>query len=106
MPAPSYGIYHQRRLAVPFRYELSSTETITDRKIFDEVIISDILDTDTYDQLYGQFRFNAGMADFNVGMLSFADDKLIVFNRNSIHQVITVNHCLKHQCNCLLMKLV
>tara|TARA_R100001163_G_C5066806_1_gene205468 strand:+ start:1518 stop:3806 length:2289 start_codon:yes stop_codon:yes gene_type:complete len=87
MPAPAYGVYHQKRLAVPFRYSLSSTETITDRKIFDEIILSNILDTDTYDNLYGQFRFNAGKADFNVGMLSFSDDKLIVFNRNSIHLV-------------------
>ena len=87
MPAPKYGVIHQRRLAVPYRFDLSSTTTVTDRKIFDEVILSRILDTDTYDQRFGQFRFNAGMADFNVGMLSFSDDKLIVFNRNSIHQV-------------------
>jgi hypothetical protein len=87
MPAPKYGVYHQRRLAVPYRFDLSSTTTVTDRKIFDEVILSKILDTDTYDKRFGQFRFNAGMADFNVGMLSFSDDKLIVFNRNSIHQV-------------------
>jgi hypothetical protein len=87
MPAPKYGVIHQRRLAVPYRFDLSSTDTVTDRKIFDEVILSRILDTDTYDQRFGQFRFNAGMADFNVGMLSFSDDKLIVFNRNSIHQV-------------------
>jgi hypothetical protein len=88
MPAPKYGVYHQRRLAVPYRFDtLSSSITVTDRKIFDEVILSKILDTDTYDKRFGQFRFNAGMADFNVGMLSFSDDKLIVFNRNSIHQV-------------------
>jgi len=88
MPAPKYGVYHQRRLAVPFRYALSGTETITDRKIFDEIILSDIDDSDTYQHLEGQFRFNAGKADFNVGMHSFSDDKLIVFNRNSIHIVI------------------
>ena len=89
MPAPKYGVYHQRRLAVPYRYSVSaSTDTYADRKIFDEVLISDILDTDTYDQVYGQFRFNAGKSDFNVGMLSFSDDKLVVFNRNSIHIVV------------------
>jgi hypothetical protein len=87
MPAPKYGVVHQRRLAVPYRFDTSGTTTVTDRKIFDEVILSKILDTDTYDKRFGQFRFNAGMADFNVGMLSFSDDKLIVFNRNSIHQV-------------------
>lgn len=89
MPAPEYGVYHQRRLAVPYRYSVSDAEdTYEDRKIFDEILLSDILDTDTYDQVYGQFRFNAGKSDFNVGMHSFSDDKLIVFNRNSIHIVI------------------
>ena len=89
MPAAKYGVYHQRRLAVPYRYSVSaSTDTYADRKIFDEILLSDILDTDTYDQVYGQFRFNAGRSDFNVGMLSFSDDKLVVFNRNSIHIVI------------------
>ncbi len=89
MPAPKYGVYHQRRLAVPYRYSVDDVaDTYTDRKIFDEILISDILDTDTYDQVYGQFRFNAGKSDFNVGMLSFSDDKLIVFNRNSIHIVV------------------
>jgi hypothetical protein len=89
MPAPEYGVYHQRRLAVPYRYSVDDVlDTYTDRKIFDEILISDILDTDTYDQVYGQFRFNAGKSDFNVGMLSFSDDKLVVFNRNSIHIVV------------------
>ena len=88
MPAPEYGVYHQKRLAVPYRYNVSdAADTYTDRKIFDEILLSDILDTDTYDQVYGQFRFNAGASDFNVGMHSFSDDKLIVFNRNSIHLV-------------------
>lgn len=89
MPAPEYGVYHQRRLAVPYRYSVDDVDdTYADRKIFDEILISDILDTDTYDQVYGQFRFNAGKSDFNVGMLSFSDDKLVVFNRNSIHIVV------------------
>ena len=89
MPAPEYGVYHQRRLAVPYRYSVDDlVDNYTDRKIFDEILLSDILDTDTYDQVYGQFRFNAGKADFNVGMHSFSDDKLIVFNRNSIHIVV------------------
>jgi hypothetical protein len=45
------------------------------------------LDSDTYDRIYAQYRFNAGEADFNVGLHSFAEDKLMVFNRNSIHLV-------------------
>ncbi len=88
MPAPEYAAYHQRRLVLPFKYSVSDTEgTYVYRKVLDEVIISDILDSDTYDQIYAQFRFNAGTADFNVGLHSFSDDKLLVFNRNSIHLV-------------------
>ena len=88
MPAPEYAAYHQRRLVMPFKYSVDdAVDTFTYRKILDEVIISDILDSDTYDQIYGQYRFNAGTADFNVALHSFSDDKLIVFNRNSVHLV-------------------
>lgn len=90
MPAPAFGVYHQRRLVVPYRYDItgsSGSATITDRKILDEALFSDILDQNTYDVVYGQFRFNAGEADFIVGFHSFSDDQLVVFNRNSIHTV-------------------
>jgi hypothetical protein len=89
-PAPAFGTYHQRRLIVPYQYDVTGTSgsaTITDRGIVDEALFSDILDADTYDRVYGQFRFNAGAADFIVGFHSFSDDKLVVFNRNSIHIV-------------------
>ena len=88
MPAPEYAAYHQRRLVMPFKYSVEdAVDTFTYRKILDEVIISDILDSDTYDKIYGQYRFNAGTADFNVALHSFSDDKLLVFNRNSVHLV-------------------
>ena len=94
-PAPNFGTYHNKRLVVPYKFEVSGTSgnaTITDRNIKDEVLISDILDSDTFDQIFAQFRFNAGGADFVVGFQSFANDQLIVFNRNSIHTVSnTVN---------------
>ena len=88
MPAPPYATYHQRRLVMPFRYSVDKIKgQYTYRKILDEVIISDILDADTYDEIYAQYRFNAGTADFTVGLHSFSDDSLLVFNRNSIHTV-------------------
>lgn len=90
MPAPEFGTYHQRRLIVPYQYDItgsSGSSTITDRDIVDEALFSDLLDGDTYDRIYGQFRFNAGTADHIVGFHSFSDDKLVVFNRNSIHIV-------------------
>ena len=94
-PAPNFGSYHNKRLVVPYNFEVtgsSGSATITDRNIKDEVLISDLLDSDTFDQIFAQFRFNAGSADFIVGFQSFANDQLIIFNRNSIHTVFnTVN---------------
>ena len=87
MPAPPYAVYHQRRLVMPFKFNVTGTDTFTSRGTLDEVIASDILDTDTYDQIYAQYRFNAGEADFNVGLHSFSEDNLMVFNRNSIHLI-------------------
>jgi hypothetical protein len=88
MPAPPFAIYHQRRLVMPFNYTVDdAVDSFTSKAALDEVIASDILDTDTYDQIYAQYRFNAGTADFVVGLHSFAEDTLLVFNRNSIHTV-------------------
>ena len=88
MPAPPFAVYHQRRLVMPYRFTVNdAVDSFTSRGILDEVIASDILDTDTYDQIYAQYRFNAGTADFIVGLHSFAEDRLLVFNRNSIHIV-------------------
>jgi hypothetical protein len=88
MPSPPFATYHQRRLVMPYRFEVNDTvDSFTSRGILDEVIASDILDTDTYDRIYAQYRFNAGTADYIVGLHSFAEDSLLVFNRNSIHLV-------------------
>ena len=88
MPAPEFAVYHQRRLVMPFQFSVNaSANSYTSRGIIDEVIASDILDSDTYDQIYAQYRFNAGEADFTVGLHSFSEDNLMVFNRNSIHLI-------------------
>jgi hypothetical protein len=88
MPAPEFAVYHQRRLVMPFQFSVNaSVNSYTSRGIIDEVIASDILDSDTYDQIYAQYRFNAGEADFTVGLHSFSEDNLMVFNRNSIHLI-------------------
>jgi hypothetical protein len=88
MPAPPFAVYHQRRLVMPYQFTVDTAEdSFTERNILDELIASDILDSDTYDQIYAQYRFNAGTADFIVGLHSFAEDRLLVFNRNSIHLV-------------------
>ena len=90
MPAPPWGTYFQRRLWVPFWYESKGTlltPSYPDRGIRDEILASDILDSNTYDQVLNQFRIGGGTADFTVAMHGFYDDSLVVFNRNSIHLV-------------------
>lgn len=90
MPTPPWAIYHQRRLWMPFNYTMTGTSgspTITTRNTKDEIIASDILDQDTYDQIQNQFRIASGGADYIVGLQPFAEDNLVVFARNSIHLV-------------------
>lgn len=90
MPAPPWGIYHQRRLIVPYFYTTTGTpgsETITSRNIRDELIISDILDYNTYDQLQNQFKITAGVADYLQTVHPFTDDNAVAFNRNSMHLI-------------------
>jgi hypothetical protein len=61
MPAAEFGHYHQRRLVLPYKNSVAaSADTYTYRNIQDELIFSDILDSDTYDPIFNQFRFNAG----------------------------------------------
>lgn len=90
MPAPPWGIYHQRRLIVPFFYTTtgsSGSEVIADRAIRDEILFSDVLDGDTYDQLQNSFKVTAGIADYTQTVHPFTDDNAVAFNRNSIHLI-------------------
>ena len=90
MPAPPFAIYHQRRLWMPYLYTMagsSGSPTITDRGITDEIIASDILDPNTYDQIYANYRIASGGADFVVAIQPFTEDNLVIFNRNTIHLV-------------------
>ena len=89
-PGAPWGTYFQRRIWVPYYYEPGGTfgsYTYTSRKITDEIVASDILDTTTFDQIANQFRISGGTADYVVAMHGFYEDALIVLNRNSIHQV-------------------
>ena len=90
MPCPDWAIYHQRRLWMPFKYLSTGTSgnpTITARNISDEIVASDILDQNTYDQIENQFRIASGGADYLVALQPFAEDNLIAFTRNSIHLI-------------------
>lgn len=88
MPAPPWGIYFQRRLWCPYWYENGGTAaapTYTDRSIRDDIVVSDILDSSTFDRVLNQFRTTGGSADYLVGMQPFYDDNIIILNRNSLH---------------------
>ena len=90
MPAPPWAVYFQRRLWVPYWYEAGGTKsapTYDDRGTRDEIMASDILDSDTYDKIFSQFRITAGVADYLVAMQPFYEDALIVLNRNSLHLI-------------------
>ena len=87
-PAPPWGVYFQRRLWVPFYYAPTGTfgsPTYTNRKITDEISVSDVLDSHTFDQIANQFRITGGTTDYLVAMQGFYDDNLVVLNRNSLH---------------------
>jgi hypothetical protein len=89
-PGAPWATYFQRRLFVPFYYSQSGTFSVpvyTSRKISDEIAVSDLLDTTTFDQIENQFRITGGTADYVVAMHGFYEDSLVVLNRNSIHLV-------------------
>ena len=98
MPAPPWAVYHQRRLWMPFLYTTtgsSGSSTITSRDVTDEIIASDVLDQDTYDQIYANYRIASGGADYVVALQPFTEDNLVVFNRNTIHLVRGVSGALE-----------
>jgi hypothetical protein len=89
-PGAPWGIHFQRRLWVPYYYDGAGTfnlPTYTTRKITDEIAVSDILDTTTFDRIANQFRVSGGTADFVVAMHGFYEDQLVVLNRNSLHLI-------------------
>jgi len=117
MPGPPWATYFQRRLWMPYLYENGGTLTVstyTSRGISDEIIASDILDSNTYDRVLNQFRISGGTADYTVAMHGFYDDALVVMNRNSIHAVVgtqgsladTVVKELTNEVGCLARKSV
>jgi len=91
-PAAPFGEFHQRRLWVPYQY--TSATSPTDRGIRDELVASDIFDSDTMDQIGNQFRISSGKSDFIVGIKGFTQDSVVVFNRKSIHLMTGVSGSL------------
>lgn len=89
-PGFPWAVYFQRRLWGPYIYEpngTTSSPTYTNRSVRAELVASDILDGNTFDQIYSQFSITAGIADRIVALHPFTEDKLLVLNRNSLHLV-------------------
>ena len=91
-PGAPFGEFHQRRLWLPYQY--SSASPPADRGIRDEIVASDILDSDTFDEIGNQFRISSGRSDFVVGIKGFTQDSVVVFNRKSIHLLTGVSGSL------------
>ena len=115
MPCPDFAELHDGRLIMPYQFDQtgsSGNPTITSRKIFDQLIASDKLNPNTYDPLFASLRFNAGTSDFTVGIKSFTDDTVLVFNRNSIHSVkqagtqVPVSTLLTNEIGCVARKTI
>jgi hypothetical protein len=89
-PASPWAVYFQRRLWTPF-YHLpggtAASPTYTSRSVEDEIVVSDILDGNTYDQVYSQFKITGGTSDYLMAMHPFYNDFLIVLMRNSLHLI-------------------
>lgn len=52
----------------------------------DTILVSDVLDYDTYDPLLKAFRANAGSDDWIVALHPFAEGDVVVFGRKSIYR--------------------
>ena len=81
-PAPEFGILHQDRLVVPYAYTSDSSPVKRDQ--VDEILFSEAFFPDQFDPIFGFGRMFPGTDDRVVGLFSFADEKLVAFNRNSI----------------------
>ena len=99
MPAPAWAAYHQRRLICPYNFTTTGTsgsEVITDRNVKDEIIFSDILDSDTFDQLQNSFKVTGGTADYIQTVHPFADDQAVAMSRNSLHLITGISGALNN----------
>ena len=91
-PATPFAVINQRRLWMPYFYD--SAGSPQKRSNNDEIIASDILDSDTFDAIGGQLKITGGSADYIVGLEPFTENTLVVFARRSIHQVTGVSGSL------------
>jgi hypothetical protein len=91
-PAPGDAIVHRNRLVVPYKYTINaSNDSYTARDVTDELLISFPFNSEKFDTTYGTFVTAGGQNDSFVAAFSFAEDKLLMFNRKSISVVTGVD---------------
>ena len=91
-PAAPFGALNQRRLWLPYFHTSDANPTQTGNT--DEIIASDILDSDTFDVIGGQFKVTGGSSDFITAIEPFTENTLIVFGRRSVHRMNGVSGSL------------
>ena len=91
-PAPGDAIVHRNRLVVPYKFTVNSgDDSYTARGVTDELLISYPFDSEKFDTTFGTFVTAGGQNDNFVAAFSFAEDKLLMFNRKSISVVVGVD---------------
>lgn len=91
-PAPGDAIVHRNRLVVPYKFTVDAgDDSYTARNVTDELLISFPFNSEKFDTTYGTFVTAGGANDSFVASFSFADDKLLMFNRKSISIVTGVD---------------
>jgi hypothetical protein len=76
-PNADYGLYFADRMIQPYSRN--------------QVILSDILDIQTWDLVNNQASFLQGSADYTVGLHPYQENQILVYMRKSIHLLLGVN---------------
>lgn len=73
MPASNFGLIQMNRAILEYTRN--------------QIIISQILNVESYDTINGIFGFASGTTDYLIGLQPYQDNQLLVFNRYSIYLV-------------------
>jgi len=79
---PAEGATYRRMRSVPFANYIGNRLILPDGR--DQVMVSDVLDPDTYDPFWNTFRANKGSNDYIVAVHPWVDGSFLIFFRNSI----------------------
>jgi hypothetical protein len=91
-PAAPFGALNQRRLWLPYFYTSDANPVQSGNT--DQIIASDILDSDTFDVIGNQFKITGGSSDFITAIEPFTENTLVVFGRRSVHRLNGVSGSL------------